>query len=724
MTTPELPKTWTGCLAILCVLAATNLPCRATDELSQLTYPPAHKVDQIDDYHGVKVADPYRWLEEADSQETRQWVDAENKLTFKFLESIPQRESIRRRLAELWNSERFDAPIKKGGRYFYSRNSGLQNQSVLSVADSLNADPRVLLDPNALSKDGIVSLTGQSICQDGQYLAYGLSTAGSDWQEWKVKRVATGEDLPDHLKWIKWRAGAWTRDNRGFFYGRFPEPAKGAELTVTTFHHKLYYHRLGTPQSDDILVYARPEHKEWGYEPVVSSDGSYLVITVAEGDELNNRVLYQNLGNPEKPGIGPEAGPVIELHMTADAHWEFIDNMGPDFLFLTNQGASHSRIVAVDPRQPAPQNWRVIVPEAADALQSAALIGGRIVAQYLKDARSSVKVFSLDGHLVHEVPLPGLGTATGFSGEADAPETFYSFNSYTTPPTIYHYNVTTGENKLFRQPKLAFRSGDYESTQVFYNSKDGTRVPMIITHKKGLKHDGQNPTYLYGYGGFYIAITPRFSPAYLVWLEMGGVLAVPNLRGGSEYGHEWHDAGRKLKKQNVFDDFIAAAQWLMDNQYTSRSKLAIGGASNGGLLVGACLTQRPDLFGAALPDVGVMDMLRFTKFTEGWGWVTDYGSPDNREEFKALYAYSPLHNIKPGTKYPATLVTTSDHDDRVIPGHSFKFTAALQAAQAGDAPILIRIETQAGHGAGKPTAKRIEEASDRWAFLSRVLNMR
>lgn len=691
--------------------------------MKRLTYPITSKGEDVDEYHGIKVADPYRWLEDADSDETRQWIEAQNKLTFAYLANIPSRERIKDRLTRLWNYERFGIPFKEGGRYFYERNSGLQNQSVLYVADSLKAKPRVLLNPNKLSPDGTVALTSLSVSQNGNFLAYALSTAGSDWQEWRVREIETGKDLTDHLKWIKWSGAAWTHDHKGFFYSRYPEPKPGEELQTTNYYNKLYYHRLGTHQSEDILVYERPNQKEWGFSGKITEDGRYLVIIVWHGTDPKNRIFYKDLKDPKKPAIAPRQSPIVELLKEADAEYRFIGNEGHVFWFLTDKDAPRRRVIAVDTLNPDPSNWREIIPEASETLEAVSIVGNRFICRYLKDAHTQVKVFTLDGKFEREVELPGLGTAWGFGGKRTDAETFYIFTSFTVPPTIYRYDVTTGKSTIFRKPKVAFNPDDYETKQVFYHSKDGTKVPMFIVHKKGLKLNGKNPTYLYGYGGFGISLTPYFSPATIVWLEMGGVYAVANLRGGGEYGKEWHEAGRRHNKQNVFDDFIAASEWLIANKYTSPSKLAIGGGSNGGLLVGACITQRPDLFAAALIAVGVLDMLRFHKFTIGWAWVYEYGSPDDPEDFKVLYAYSPLHNIKPETKYPATLITTSDHDDRVVPAHSFKFAAALQEAQAGEKPILIRIETKAGHGFGKPTTKVIDETADRWAFLTSVLKM-
>ncbi len=677
-----------------------------------LKYPETQQVNQIDIYHGVEVADPYRWLEDPDSPETKAWVEAQNQVTFSYLSQIPQREEIKTRLTQVWDYEKYGIPFKRGDRYFYYKNDGLQNQSVLYVLNSLDDEPRVLIDPNLLSEDGTVSLNGVAISKDGNLMAYALSYSGSDWQEWHVRNIETGEDLPDHIKWSKFSGASWTHDHQGFFYSRYDEPNEQTKHEDVNYYQKLFYHKIGTDQSQDILVYHRPEQKEWGFSGIVSEDGQYLIISVWLGTEPKNLLFYKDLTEPNAE--------VVELISEFQAQYSFIDNDGSVFWFETDLDAPRRRVIAIDISN---GNQTEIIPERAETLQGVTVLNHQFVAAYLKDAHSQIKVFNLDGSWVRDITLPGLGSAGGFDGDRADTETFYSFTSFTTPTTIYRYNMLTGESSVFRQPQVDFNPGDYESHQVFYHSKDGTRVPMFITHKKGIKLDGNNPTYLYGYGGFNISLTPSFSVSQLVWMEYGGILAVPNLRGGGEYGEEWHQAGTKLNKQNVFDDFIAAAEWLIANQYTCREKLAIGGGSNGGLLVAACLTQRPDLFAAVLPAVGVLDMLRFHKFTIGWAWCSDYGSPENPEEFKALYAYSPLHNLKPGTHYPATLITTADHDDRVVPAHSFKFAAALQAAHAGEAPVLIRIETKAGHGAGKPTTKIIEEVADKWAFLFRVLGM-
>ncbi|NOS72511.1 MAG: S9 family peptidase [Verrucomicrobia bacterium] len=697
------PTFISSCLTVAFLL----LPGCST--ISRLNYPVTRQTNQTDVYHGVTVRDPYRWLEDDNSAETKTWVTAQNKVTFDYLERIPQRAAIKSRLTELWNFERYGAPFKQGSRYFISKNDGLQNQSVLYTMTTLDAEPVLLLDPNKLSSDGTVALSGYDISDDGNLMAYGLSTAGSDWQEWRVRDVRTGTDLPDQIKWVKFSGASWTKDGNGFFYSRYDEPTEAAKLTKANYFHKLYHHRLGTTQAEDKLIYHRPDHKDWNFNGGVTDDGRYLVITASQGTDPKNRVLYQDLQTPDAP--------VIELLMDFDADYGFIDNDGPIFWFSTDLNAPRHRVIAIDVTKPERSNWKDIIPEATETLTGVSAVNNQFICAYLRDARSQIKVFGLDGKFIREIELPGIGSAGGFGGKRSDTETFYSFTSFTIPGAIYRYDLASATSSVFRAPKLKFDPADYETRQVFYTSKDGTRVPMFISHKKGLRRDGNNPTVLYGYGGFNISITPTFSVANLAWMEMGGVYAIPNLRGGGEYGEQWHQAGTKLRKQNVFDDFIAAAECLIANKYTSSKKLAISGGSNGGLLVGACMTQRPDLYRAALPAVGVMDMLRFHKFTIGWAWTSDYGSAENADEFKALLAYSPLHNIKPGARYPATLITTADHDDRVVPAHSFKFAATLQAAQRGRAPTLIRIDTKAGHGAGKPTTKIIEEAADKWAFL-------
>jgi len=681
----------------------------------KMTYPAARRSDQVDMYHGVRVEDAYRWLEDADSAETKTWVAAENALTGEYLAKIPVRQRIERRLTELWNFERYSNFFKAGGRYFYSRNDGLQNQNVLYTAPSIQGNARVLLDPNALSKDGTVALSGLSVSDNGKLLAYSISRSGSDWQEWRVRDIETGKDLPDLVSWSKFSSAAWSHDDDGFYYQRFAEPSSAKELTGVNEYAKLYYHRLGKPQSDDKLIYERPDHKDWNFAGQSTEDGRYLIMEISKGAEDKNLLFYQDLKTP--------GAKVIELVNVFEGAYNFLGNEGSRFYFRTTAGSPKARIVMIDVTKPARANWKDIVPEQKETLQDARMAGGMLTLAYLKDAYSATKIYKLDGSFVRDVAMPGIGTVAWSSARLSDTELFYSYTSFVAPSAIYHYDLKTGASTLARASKLSFDPAIYETRQVFYNSKDGTRVPMFLVYKKGLTQSGANPTYLYGYGGFNISLTPSFSVPIIEWMERGGLFAVPNLRGGGEYGEAWHEAGTKQHKQNVFDDFIAGAEWLIANRYTSTPKLAIGGGSNGGLLIGACLNQRPDLFGAALPAVGVMDMLRFHKFTIGWAWTVDYGSPDNPEDFKALRAYSPLHNIRAGTKYPSTLITTADHDDRVVSGHSFKYAAALQHAQEGPAPILIRIETKAGHGAGKPTAKIIEEAADRWAFLANALGM-
>ena len=701
---------------VLCssIFLASTIATWAQTDGASLVYPKAKTVDQVDDYHGTKVADPYRWLEDADSADTKAWVEEEDKLTFGYLEKIPYRGAIRERLLKLWNYERFTTPEQENGRYFFQHNNGLQNQNVLLVTESLNAEARVLLDPNTLSSDGTVALAGASITDDGKLMAYATAQSGSDWQEWHVRDVTSSKDLPDLLQWSKFSGAAWSKDDKGFFYSRYDEP-KGTALRDTNYFQKLYYHQLGTSQAEDKLIYERPDNKELLFGGTVTDDGRYLIIHVSQGTSPKNRLYYKDLTKPDAP--------VVKLLDDFYAQYLFVDNDGPVFWIQTDLQSPRSKLIAIDTRHPERANWKTIVPESKDKLEQSTVVDNRFLLSYLRDARTEIRVYDLQGKAIRNVDLPGIGTAIGFQGKRKDKETFYSFTSFISPTTVYRYEPESGKSSVFKQPKVDFDSSQYETKQVFYNSKDGTRVPMFLTYKKGLKLDGQNPTLLYAYGGFDISLTPSFSVPNLVWLEMGGVYAQPNLRGGGEYGEEWHLAGTRAHKQNVFDDFIAAAEWLIANKYTSTPKLAIRGGSNGGLLVGACLTQRPDLYGATLPHVGVMDMLRFQKFTIGWAWTSDYGSSDNPEDFKALYAYSPLHNLKPGTKYPPTLIATADHDDRVVPGHSFKFAATMQADQAGPTPVLIRIETKAGHGAGKPISKIIDETADEWAFVAYNLKM-
>ncbi|GBF82612.1 prolyl oligopeptidase family serine peptidase [Aphanothece sacrum] len=676
---------------------------------SKFSYPNTPQQDIIDNYHGREIKDPYRWLENPDSKESQAWIEAQNQITFDYLSQIPARDTIKQRLTKLWDYEKYGIPFKEGDRYFYFKNNGLQNQNVLYTLKNLDDEPKILLDPNTLSEDGTVALSGLSISKNAQYLAYGLSVAGSDWVEWKVKEIETGKDLSDQLKWIKFSGASWIHDHQGFFYSRYNEPKEKTKLEEINYYQKLYYHRLGTPQSEDILIYHRPDEKEWGFSGRVTEDGQYLIISIGKGTDPKNLIFYKDLT--------VQNSQVIELINEFEANYSFIDHDGSIFWFRTDLNAPKGKVIGIDINDRQKENWLKIIPETEETLEGVGILNNQFICDYLKDAYSSIKIFDLQGDFIREVTLPGIGSAGGFNGKRYETETFYSYTSFTTPSTIYHYDMITGESKLFRQPNVDFNPDEFEVKQVFYTSKDGTKIPMFITHKKCLKLEGNNPTYLYGYGGFNVSLTPNFSLSNLVWMEMGGVYAVPNLRGGGEYGEAWHQAGMKSQKQNVFDDFICAAEWLIKNNYTSPKKLAIGGGSNGGLLVGACMTQRPDLLGAALPSVGVLDMLRFHQFTIGWAWCAEYGSSENEEDFDTLYAYSPLHNLKPETSYPATMITTADHDDRVVPAHSFKFAAALQNAHVGENPVLIRIETKAGHGAGKPTTKIIEEIADKWAFL-------
>ncbi|MFL5604516.1 MAG: prolyl oligopeptidase family serine peptidase, partial [Gemmatimonadaceae bacterium] len=668
------------------------------------------------------------------------------------------------RMTQLWNYARYSAPFKENGRYFYFQNTGLQNQSVLYVQDGRDARPRVLLDPNILSTDGTVALSGTTASDDGHYLAYSLSTSGSDWQELHVRDVNTGRDLSDIVKWVKFSDISWTHDNKGFFYSRYDEPTSGNKMTNANRNHKLYYHRVGQPQSRDELVYDRPDQPDWLFNGTVTDDGQYLVITVSQGTDVRTRLYFIDLDNPGKPQID---NPVVRLIDRLDAEYAFIGNRGTMFYVRTDRNAPKGRIVAISIDNPREERWNTIVPENKDALESATMAGDDIVANYLQDAHSSVRFFTggpgnlrdqrprqqsqprrnpgsiyddtstaplvirdrgmlLGGGFTMrgELPLPGIGTVSSIHGRQGDDEMFYTFTSFLYPTTVYRFDLKSRRNETFRAPKVAFDPAPYETRQVFFTSKDGTRVPMFITAKKGIVLNGNNPTLLYAYGGFNISETPAFSAANIAWMEMGGIYALANIRGGAEYGKAWHEGGMLAKKQNVFDDFIAAAEYLIREKYTSTPKLAIRGGSNGGLLVGAVMTQRPDLFGVALPEVGVMDMLRFQKFTIGWAWTSDYGSSDDPDQFKVLRAYSPLHNIKPGTCYPPTLAFTADHDDRVVPGHTFKFMATLQAAQSCPNPVLVRIETKSGHGAGRPTTKLIDEAADRFAFLVKELHMK
>ncbi len=704
----------------LALLAAAALPAFVAAQPTPIKYPETRKSDHSDTYHGAAIADPYRWLEDTDATETRAWVEAQNKVTFGYLAGIPERDAIKERLTALWNYPKYSVPFRRKDLYFSFKNTGLQNQSVMYVQRTLKGEPRVLLDPNTLSTDGTVALSAANVSPDGKLLGYGISTSGSDWQEFRVRSVASGKDLTDQVKWVKFSGLAWTKDGKGFFYSRYDEPKEGNSMLALNKNQKLYYHRVGTSQSSDELIYERPDEPDWGFSASVSDDGQFVIINVSMGTDTRNRLYFIDLDVPNSPKVG---NPVVKLIDDLDASYSFVDNVGNTFFLHTDHTAPRGRMIAVDNSRRAKTSWRTVIPESRDALVSVSFVGDRFVANYLADAHARVKFFSPTGRALKELTLPGIGSVGGLSGERGDRELFYSFTSFLQPTTIYRYSLKDERSEILRQPEIDFDESGYETKQVFFTSKDGTRVPMFVTAKKGIALDGNNPTYLYAYGGFNISMTPGFSATRLVWLERGGVYAVANLRGGGEYGKSWHEAGTLAKKQNVFDDFIAAAEHLISEKYTSPGKLVIQGGSNGGLLVGAAMTQRPELFGVALPAVGVMDMLRFHKFTIGWAWVSDYGSSDDSAQFDVLRKYSPLHNLKPGTKYPATLVTTADHDDRVVPGHSFKFAAALQAAQGGPAPVLIRIETKAGHGAGKPTSKIIEAAADEMAFVIRNLGL-
>jgi prolyl oligopeptidase len=686
----------------------------AARTFSKLNYPPAPKTNQVDDYHGTKIADPYRTLENADDPRTRKWVDEENQVTFSYLAKVPGRAAIKQQLTELWNYERFSGFLKAGSRYFYSRNSGLQNQAVVYTLNALNGSPRELLDPNTYRKDGTAALGGTSVSWNDKLFAYGVAQAGSDWKQWRVRQVSNGADLPDTIDWSKDENFAWAADDSGFFYARLPQPVAGKVLTASARDPKIYFHKLGDAQAADRLVYERPDQPTWLISPIVMEGGNYLVFYIT-GTPGKNTLAFQDL-----KAASPKT---VDLISREEYSYQPIAAIGSLLYLNTNDKASRGRIIAIDLKRPARANWKEIVPEGQDTIAGAALADGKLVVDYMKDAHSTARVLTLEGKPLAEVELPGIGTAIWSPARLEDREMFYSFDSFTTPPTIYRFDLATFHSRPIRQSKVAMDTSNYETKQVFFSSKDGTRVPMFLSYRKGLQLNGQNPTLLYAYGGFDISETPSFRPALLEWMRLGGIYASANIRGGSEYGEAWHQAGMKAKKQNVFDDFIAAAQWLIAKHYTSTPKLAIFGGSNGGLLIGAVLNQKPELFGAAMPAVGVMDMFRFHKFGFGNLWAGEYGSPDNPEDFKILARYSPLHNIRSGVQYPPTLITTSDHDDRVMPGHSLKYAATLQQKQEGPAPILLRVETRAGHGAGKPTSKQIDEWADRFVFLKNALSM-
>ena len=704
---------------LLLIPAAALAACGPQPETSPgVEYPSTATVEHVDTYHGVEVADPYRWLEDdvRESDDVKNWVDAQNAVTFAYLEKIEERDIIKERLTELWDFERFGMPNKEGGRYYYSYNNGLQNQNVIYVQNSLDDEARLLIDPNTWSDDGTVAMASYFPSPDGRHVAYLIQDGGSDWRQARIMEVDSGKVLDDELDWLKFTGLAWAKDGSGFYYSRYPETRDDVKFQSLNLNQAVYFHRIGTSQEEDTLIVTDPDNPEWGYSAGVTDDGEHLVITVWQGTDDRYQIMHQDLTDPDS---SPRF--IIEGF---DHDYSLVGNIGSDLYFRTSDAAPRNRLIVINADNPEPETWREIIPEAEDVLDGVSLVGGKIIADYMQDAQTIVKVFDLDGTQTGTVNLPGIGTAYGFNGKFDDPETFFSYTSYDTPTTVNRLDVSTGEVSVFRKPDVDFDSEDYIVKQVFYESKDGTRVPMFIAHHRDVEPDGNTPTMLFGYGGFNISMTPGFSITRLAWMEMGGVYAVANLRGGGEYGEDWHKAGTKLQKQNVFDDFIAAAEYLIEEGYTNPSKLSIFGGSNGGLLVGAVTNQRPDLFGAAIPAVGVMDMLRFHEFTAGRFWVDDYGSAEDPDEFEALYAYSPYHNALPGTEYPAVLVTTADTDDRVVPGHSFKYAAAMQQAQAGDAPVLIRVETRAGHGSGKPTDMIIQDYADRWAFLVRNLDMR
>jgi prolyl oligopeptidase len=673
----------------------------------RLQYPKTKTVDHLDELHGAKIPDPYRWLEDANSADTKAWVEAQNAVTMPYLASLPGRDAIKSRLTKLWNYERYTGVFERGGRYFWFYNNGLQDRPVLYTAKSLSEPGEVLIDPNKF-EDKTVALADVEVSADGKLLAFALQKAGSDWRDVEFMDLATRKPLPDKLQWVKFSSPLWSEDGKGVYYSRYDTPDEANKLQNLNINQKVYYHRIGTAQSEDRLIFFRPEEKNWMYGAFETEDAKYIVMAIFKGSDRKNAWFYRPLKSEKW----------VELLPKFDSDYELIGTEGDRFFFTTTLDAERGRLIEIDLARPEPANWKTIVPESRDTLETASYVNSTFIVTYMHDGYSQVRLFDRAGKPQGEVALPGIGKVSGFRGRQDDTEVFYTYTSYLAPATVYRFDVKTRRSTVYKSPRIAADLSQYETKHVFYNSKDGTRIPMFLTHRKGLKLDGSNPVYLYGYGGFNIPVTVAFKPGDIAWLEMGAVVAYPALRGGGEYGREWHMAGTKSRKQNVFDDFIGAAEYLIREKYTSPRKIAIFGGSNGGLLVAASMLQRPDLFGAVVPAVGVLDMLRFHKFTIGWGWQSDYGSPDNPEDFKALLAYSPYHNVKKGREYPPTLVTTADHDDRVVPAHSYKFVSALQAAQEGKAPILIRVQTKAGHGAGKPLSMQIEEAADVMAFAA------
>jgi prolyl oligopeptidase len=676
-------------------------------------YPQTAKVDTVDVYFGKTIADPYRWLEDPTLPGTVEWINAQNKVTFGYLNRIPFRDSLKARLTEVWNYERYSTPLKKGEKYYFQKNSGLQNQSVLYVMDSLGAEPRIILDPNLFSQDGTVALSDYTLSKDGRYLAYALSKGGSDWNEIFVKDIISGEDLADHLEWIKFSSISWHK--KGFYYSRYPRPAEDQQLTSRNLNHQVYYHTLGKPQGKDILVFEDREHPDMSFYTDVTTDERFLIVYESEST-YGNRVYIKSL-----EGTGKN---FTRLNETFDYEMYIVGSRENDLYLLTNEDAPRNKLVRLtydfvsNKYQP-----ETLIPEEDNVLEQVELAGDRIMAKYLVDAHSVIRIMDRQGKFQHDLKLPEYVNVSSMNGEADDNELFYSLASYTIPTTIYRYDVKSDSSTVLFKPAVDFHPDEYVTRLEFCTSKDGTKIPLYIVHHKNVKMNGKNPTWLYGYGGFNVSLLPRFSPARIVWLENGGIFVNANLRGGGEYGEEWHKAGIKLKKQNVFDDFIAAAEYLIRNNYTKPSRLAIAGESNGGLLIGAVINQRPDLFGVAFPGVGVMDMLRYHKFTIGWAWESDYGSVNDSAEFNYLLGYSPLHTIRENVNYPAVLVTTADHDDRVVPAHSFKYIATLQEKYKGPNPVMIRIQTKAGHGAGKPTQFQIEEMADIWAFAFNTMRI-
>lgn len=693
----------------MATIAMTALSsCDNVSKIKHLPYPETERGDVTDNYFGTEVADPYRWLEDDNSEATAAWVKAENEVTFDYLSKIPFREEIKKRLTELWNYPKESAPTKKGDWLYFSRNDGLQNQDVIYRRAIAGGEAEVFLDPNQLSNDGTVALAAISFSKDGKYLAYATATSGSDWVEIRVMDTDSKQQLDDCIKWVKFSGATWAPDGKGFYYSRYDEPKQGVYSSKNEFQ-KVYYHRIGTPQSADRLVYTDPKHPLRYFSAWESDDSRWIFVLSSEGTS-GSEILYKRR-NASKFNV---------LLKGFDYDYSIVECIDDNLYVMSNEGAENYHLIKIDLNDPSKRE--IVIAEKENLLEGVSSAGGCLTAIYLEDAQNKVYQYEMNGTLIREIDLPGIGTVGGFDGEREDTELYYWITTFTAPATIYSFDVKSGESKLYLRPEVAFNPDDFTTEQIFFTSKDGTRVPMFVSYKKGLKRNGKNPCYLYGYGGFQINLTPSFSPSSIMFMEQGGVYVFVTLRGGLEYGEKWHKAGMLENKQNVFDDFISAAEYLIENKYTSSHKLAIAGGSNGGLLVGACEVQRPDLFAVCLPSVGVMDMLRYHKFTIGWGWVVEYGSSDNPEQFEYIYKYSPLHNIKEGVEYPATLITTGDHDDRVVPAHSFKFAAQMQYAQAGDAPILIRIETKAGHGAGKPTSKRIEEATDSYAFLFQNTN--